>query len=327
MTAAIQTQEWLHFINQEYLSTFILEGGSAIKFAVPLEGSLHDDLFDGLAEISLRSGYLVAKINAAETKVNAVDEIFFRTAHQVPWRVLIHKIIAKLAAESAYSWTDAGDGPIYQRLAEHNRVDPQLLLLDLKKSIGDNVLKRRNLSRDFRVAMTHLCIAELSGGQDGSATTDTLIGWLTGQNRALSAVKPYQIFRKINRHTARYFFESMLHWIRLAGFPGTVIVLDAQRVMLPKNPHDQNLFYSKAAVLDTYEVLRQFIDSTDQLEGCLIAVVPDISFLEDDIRGIGSYEALKFRVFDEIRDKRLVNPMASLARISATTEEGGRNGN
>ena len=327
MTAAIGPREWLHFIDQEYLSTFLLDGGSAIKFAVPLDDSLRQDLFDGLAGISLRSGYLVVKINASETKVNMIDEIFFRTAQQMPWRILIHKIIAKLAAELGYSWIDGEEGPIYQRLADHNQVDPQLLLLDLKKSIGENVFKKRNLARDFRVAMTHLCLAELSGGQDGSATTSIVTRWLTGQNKAVSAVKPYQIFRKINRHTARYFFESMIHWIRFAGYPGTVILVDAQRVMLPKNPHDQNLFYSKAAVLDTYEVLRQFIDSADQLEGCLITVIPDIRFLEDDSRGISAYEALKFRIVDEIRDKSLVNPMASLARISDTAQGGSRNAN
>ena len=119
----------------------------------------------------------------------------------------------------------------------------------------------------------------------------------------------------------------MLHWIRFAGYAGTVILLDSQRITLPKNPHDQHLFYSKAAVLDTYEILRQFIDSSDQLEGCLVAVVPDITFLEDESRGLSSYEALKFRVFDEIRDKRFVNPMAAMARISAAAHGGGGNGN
>lgn len=327
MTATIRPREWLHFVNQEYLSTFILDGGSAIKFAVPLDDSLRHDLFDGLANLSRLSGYLVVAISASDTKVHMIDEIFFRTAQQVPWRALSRKIIASLAAESGYSWIDDDDGPLYQRLAGHNGVDPQLLLLDLKKAIGDKIFRKRNLSKDFRVAMTHLCIAELSGGQDGAATTSKLMDWLTGFNKAVSAVKPYQIYRKINRQTARYFFESMIHWIRFAGYPGTVILLDAQRVMLPKNPHDLSLYYSKAAVLDLYEVLRQFIDSAEQLEGCLIAVIPDITFLEDQSRGISAYEALKFRVFDEIRDRTLVNPMASLARISAPTEGDGGNGN
>ena len=326
MIASIQAQRWIDFIDREYLSAFIVEGGSALKFAVPLDDVLRPDIWDGLCDIGARTGFLVAKIDASETKVNLVDEIFFRTAQQVPWQLLCRKVIAKLAADSGYAWIDHGDGPLYQTLAAHNQVDPQLLLLDLKKSIGDKIFKKSNLSRDFRFAMTYLCIAELSGPQEGSAAASALTDWLTGKNKAISAVKPYQIFRKINRNTARYFFESMIHWIRFAGYPGTLILLDAQRVMLPKNPRDQKPFYSKAAVLDTYEILRQFIDSGDRLEGCLMTVVPDRAFLEDTSRGIGAYEALKFRVFDEIRDKRLVNPMASLARISTAPQRDGSNG-
>jgi hypothetical protein len=320
MTAAIQPAEWLHFIGKEYLTSFIRDGGSAIKFAVPIDEALRSDLFGGLAGIGDQAGYLVVKINAAETKVHMIDEIFFRTAEQIPWQILTRKVLATLAAESGYSWVEGEDDPLYRHLADKNQVDSQVLLLDMKRALGSKVLKRHNLSKDFRVAMTHLCIAELSGGQDGATTIKVLTEWLTGRNKAVSAVKPFQIFRKINRASARYFFESLLHWARFAGYPGIMILLDARRVMLARNPHDSNVYYSKAAVLDTYEVLRQFIDGADQLEGCFITVVPDSAFLEDHTRGIAAYEALKFRVFDEIRDKHLVNPMASLSRISATVE-------
>lgn len=316
MSAVIQPAEWLRFIEQEYFGSFIRDGGCAIKFAVPLDDALRPELFDGLASSAGQAGYLVVRIDAAQTRVHLVDEIFFRTAEQVPWHIVSQKVIARLAAESGYSWVDDTGAPLYRCLAEANQVDPQMLLLDLKKAIGNKVLNQHNLSRDFRVAMTHLCIAELSGGQDGATTMKVLTEWLTGHNKAVSAVKPYEIIRKINRTTARYFFESMVHWVRLAGYPGMVILVDAQRVMLARNPHDEGQFYSKAAVLDTYEVLRQFIDSADRLEGCFMAVVPDVAFLEDHSRGISAYEALKFRVFDEIRDRNLVNPMASLARIS-----------
>jgi hypothetical protein len=318
--ASIQPADWLRFIEQEYLAGFIRDGGSVVKFAVPLDGRLRPELFSGLAGIGQRGGYLVVGISAADTKVHMIDEIFFRVAQQVPWHELSQRVIAGLAAEAGYSWVDPADGPLYHRLAEENQVDPQMLLLDLKKAISTKVFKPPNLSREFRVAMTHLSIAELSGGQEGATTIEVLTDWLTGRNKALSAVKPYQIFRKINRATARYCFESMAHWVRLAGYAGMVILLDAERVMLAQNPHDQSIFYSKAAVLDAYEVLRQFIDGADRLEGCFLAVIPDAAFLEDMGRGIGAYQALKYRVFDEVRDRALVNPMASLARISATTE-------
>ena len=160
MTASIQPAEWLRFIEQEYLTTFIRDGGSAIKFAVPLDDALRPDLFSGLAAISNKAGYLVVTISAAETRIHMIDEIFFRTAEQVPWHILSERVIAKLAAESGYSWVDNVDGPLYRRLADENQVDSQMLLLDLKQAIGNKVFKQRNLSRDFRVAMTHLCLAE-----------------------------------------------------------------------------------------------------------------------------------------------------------------------
>jgi P-loop Domain of unknown function (DUF2791) len=329
MSATIQTIEWLRFAEQEYLTTFIRDGGCAIKFAVPLNDTLRPDLFTGLSRIAEKNGYLFVKVSAAETRTHLVEEIFFRAAEQVPWSVVSLKVVEALAAEAGYAWVavaDAGE-PLYRRLADRNQVDPQLLLLDLKKAISNKVFRQHRFSRDFRVAMTHLCIAELSGGPDGANTVTVLTDWLTGRNKAVSAVKPLQIFRKISRSTARYFFESLTHWLRLAGYPGLVMLLDAQRIILARNPHDGNVFYSKAAVLDAYEVLRQFIDTADRLQACFFVIVPDRTFLEDLGRGISAYEALKFRVFDEIRDRNLVNPMASLARIQESEICGNDSGN
>lgn len=317
MTASITPSQWLSFIDREYLGSFVRDGGCAIKFAVPLDEACRPELFDGLTRLAGQAGYSVAKISAAETRIHMADEIFFRTAEQVPWQALSRRFLAKLAADSGYEWTDDAEGPLYIRLAERNQVDPQMLLLDLKKAIGTTVLKERKLSRDFRFAMTHLCTAELTGGEDGATTVRILTDWLTGRNKAVSAVKPYQIFRKIHRTTARFFFQSMVHWLRVTAYPGIVILLDAQRVTLARDPDELGLFYSKAAVMDAYEVLRQFIDAADNLEGFFMVAVPDVGFLEDHGRGVSAYEALKFRIFDEIHDRNLVNPMASLARIAA----------
>ncbi|HLK65968.1 MAG TPA: BREX system ATP-binding domain-containing protein [Bryobacteraceae bacterium] len=319
MTASIRPAEWIRLIEQEYLAGYVRDGGSAVKFAVPQDENLRNELFRGLDEVGRLGGYLVAGINAADTKVHMIDEIFFRVAQQVPWRELSLKMLVSLAAESGYSWVREGEGPLYRRLAEANGVDPQMLLLDLKKAIWSKVVQRPSLSNDFRTAMNHLCLAELLGGQEGATTTATLLDWMMGRNRAVGAVKPYLIFRKINRATARYYFESMAHWVRLAGYAGMLIVIDMQRVMLAQNPRDESIFYGKSAVMDAYEVLREFIDRADRLEGCLITVVPETTFLEEHTRGLLSYTALHHRVFDEVRDRSLVNPMAALARIAAAT--------
>jgi hypothetical protein len=113
-------------------------------------------------------------------------------------------------------------------------------------------------------------------------------------------------------------FESLLNWLRFLGYTGLLALLDISRVTTHPNPRDGNLYYSRSALLDAYEVLRQFIDSTGKMQGCLILVSPEMAFVDQETfgRGFGAYEALKFRIMDEVRDRELVNPMSSLVPIS-----------
>ncbi|MGD0498405.1 MAG: BREX system ATP-binding domain-containing protein [Bryobacteraceae bacterium] len=329
MTAFIQPDEWLRVVEDEYLSSYICNGGSTAKFAIAFDQHVARCIREGLAEIGDRLGYAVVRISASDTKIHMMDEIFFRTAEQLPWQDLSRRVIRDLATRAGYAWPDGSahdtDAPLSERIASQNKVDSQMLLLDLKKQIANRVFKERKLAKDFRVAMTHLCLAELAGGSDGALTVRVLTDWLTGRNRTVGVVKPFQIFRKINRGTARYFFESMVHWVRLAGHPGVLLLMDTARLMLPRDPQDRGLYYTKAAVLDAYEVLREFIDGADRVSGYFLVVLPSAAFLEDHSRGLSAYEALKFRVFDEVRDKRLVNPMGSLVRIA--TGQGGERAN
>ncbi|MHB1126399.1 MAG: BREX system ATP-binding domain-containing protein [Bacillota bacterium] len=322
MTTSMQTQKWLQFIQREYLDSFVKEGGSAVKFAVPLVEQVRPVLAEGISQCAEERGYLVARVRADDTKVHMVDHIFFKVADQVPWQHLCQKVIVKLAVQQGYAAPSDGDGPLIFRIANENRIGPDMVRMELRRALEKQVSKHPKFSRDFRVAMTYLCLAELSGGEDGANTIQVLTDWLTGRNKAVGAVKPYRIFSQINRTNARYLFESLLRWVRFAGYPGMLIVLDTARLTLARNPRDEKLYYSKAAVLDAYEVLRQFIDGTDRLKGCFIVVIPDAAFLEENSSGrdIGAYQALKLRVIDEIRDRHLVNPLVSLVRLSSSNE-------
>ena len=318
--------DWLNVIRQEYLETFVRDGGSAVKIAVPRDAQARDAAADGLVRSGQELGFLVVQVSAADTRVHMMDRLFFQIADQIPWRQLSRKVVAKLASDKKYATPEDGDGSLLDRLVEANNLDAGFLLFELRPAIRDRVAKNRRLSRDFRMAMTQLCLAELSGGDDGERRIQAITEWLDGSNNRVSAVRHYGIFNRITRTNARYLFESTLHWLRFAGTPGLLLMLDTARLTVARNPRDGKQYYTKAALLDAYEVLRQFIDATDRLHGCLIVVVSDAEFLADDqsprSRGIGAYEALKFRVIDEVRDRRLANPMASLVRLSSIAQAG-----
>jgi len=319
MNNSLPYLDWVEIVKNEYLDNFIKDGGSAIKFAVPLGEDIRPLLFERISGVARDLGYLAVEVDAKETKVHMMHEVFFRIAEQIDWESLSHQVISNFAKELDYNLPQQDDGrPMLERISEESGIDIQLLRSQFNRQLSERVFRHRGLAKDFRVAMVQLCISILSGGPDGANAVQALTDWLTGKNRRISAVKPFMIFNPITRTNARYMFESLLNWIYFVGHTGLVLLMDTSRITVSRNPRDGFFFYTRPSVLDSYEVLRQFIDSVDKLRGCLILVSPDIDFLSEEIkgRGFGAYDALRFRVVDEIRDRQIVNPLSSLVRVS-----------
>ena len=320
MTLSMSSSNWLDFVESEYLASYIKDGGSAIKFAVPLEDGIAATLSDGINERATQLGYVIAHVDSGLTRVHMVEQLFFSVAEQIPWRETVQRVVGRLAEAEGYAPPAPGDEPLFRRLAAANGIDADFLLMELRRKVAAHVFPHKGLAKDFRVAMSQLALAELGGAQEATMAYSLLTDWLCGRNRAVSAVKSFQIFARITRANARCLFESLLVWLAFAGYAGLALTIDISRISVVRNPKDERLHYTKAGVLDAYELLRQFIDGTDRLGNCLIVVVPHSDFLDEDIlgRGIGAYAALKFRVYDEVRDRSLVNPMASLVRLTGT---------
>lgn len=320
MSAAIGTEAWLGFIQHDYLEEFISAGGSSIKFVVPLS---EDERQFAKSELVVRAqelGFLTCTVSADETRVHMVDKLYFRVAEQIPWSELCELVLARLAREAKY--TNAampGEAPFSVRLSEANEVEATMVGMQMRSWIANEVLKNHTLLRDFRVAVSQLCLAHLFGGPQGGTMAAAVEDWLTGQNQSVSSVKPYSIYNKITRANARLMLESLLKWVQYAEKPGTILMLDIERLAIARRTDDGLPFYTKAQLLDAYEVLRQFIDGTERLRGCLLVVFPAIEFLdiEPSSRGMGAYDALKFRVYDEVHDQRLANPMSALVRLAS----------
>ncbi len=321
MTLPIDKDVWLRAITTEYLDTFIPMGGAAIKFGVPTDGAAPETVLDSLEALGDQLGFFTARVRADETRLHMIDQVYFKIASQVPWMQLTGIVLNKLAVDAGYRAVVAGDSPFFERLAQANAVEPRLVLMELRNKLNDRVFTQKRLSKDFRVAMTQLCLSQISGGPAGFKTAEVLLDWLTGRNTLISPVKPYYIFSRITRANARHMLESLFYWIQFAGAQGSIVTFDISRLSVAKNPRDERVYYSKAALLDAYEVFRQFIDAIDRMRGCLLVAAPDVSFLDEaDMRGISAYTALKARIFDEVRDRKLSNPMAALVRLQSSRD-------
>lgn len=320
MSAVIAPADWVGFIQRDYLADFIAIGGASIKFAVPLEESERARAMSDLAASARNLDYVVCNVSASDTRIQLVDQFYFRVAAQIPWRASCESVLARFAREAGYpNPAQPGEDGFGERLASANGVDAAVVGMELRGAIAQKILQRHWLLRDFRVAVTQLCLAHLMGGPQGESMRTAVEAWLTGEHQLVTAVKPYSIHNRITRANARLMFESLTQWVRYAERPGIVIVLDAARLSAARRLDDGSPFYTKAQLLDAYEMLRQFIDGAARLDGCLLVVFASPEFLDTEpaSRGLGAYDALKFRIYDEVHDQRLANPMSALVRLSS----------
>ncbi len=314
MPKAYSPDEWLDVVEREYLSGFIPDGGATIKFVVSSEG-LRRRLIEDATYRCERLGYLALEVDAATTRFHMPQDIFLNLSAQISWPSLARRMVLRLAEKNGFK-TEGIDADsveaVYEAVADANDVEIRTVLRDLMHGIEQAVGKNRDMLRDFREAMRHLCRAERVDD------SHPIVGWLGGAR--VSSVRDFGIYTRIDRTTARYFIESTLIWIQQVGFSGTVLVLDNSRVTEVDRPKDGSQYYTKARAMDHYEVLREFVDDADRLVSTFMLVAAEEAFADDSgsrrSKGYGIYEALKTRLMLDIRDKTLANPVASLVRLS-----------
>lgn len=316
----IRADEYVAFLRREYLGDFVRGGGAAVKFAVPLDSQSADELRALLLAAAREEGYEIASVDAAAVRVQMIDRVFHEVARQIDWDAGARTFVCRAIEDLGFQSTD-GDLSL-EKVAALNAYDPRELRLELNRRLQDEILRDYELAQEFRIAMMRLCQAQIDASDPVQADREAVLAWLRGELRLIGSLKQVAIFQKIARHNARDMLLSLARWLARSGRSGLLLDLDVRRCALPKRPPDDaSVFYTKAAALDVYELLRQLIDATDELASCLVFVTVAPESLTDPTRGIEhAYHALKLRIWDEVRDRRRTNPFAALVRVSKDAE-------
>jgi hypothetical protein len=315
----IRPADWIEVVRHEYLHDFIRPGGAAVKVVVPVEGSDRGAVIEGLRALAAEENFAFASLDAVTTKLHLIDRLFHAVAAQIEWRNLAHCFVRRLLTEEGYSLPAEGARLDLAKIAQLNERDEKLLGQEIRTLLERNLFRDYKMCQEFRFAVIELCREVL--GQ-GSLQEGVVEEWLRGELRLIGAMKPCLIFQKIARHNARHMLLSLAHWLRLAGKSGLILVLDISRYTVDRRPKepDGTLYYSRPAMFDAYEVIRQLIDGTDDAESCFVVVLSTPDFLSHERRGINVYDALRFRVRDEVYDRRRPNPLSTLIRVSEAAE-------
>ena len=313
----IATARWIEAFTSEYLDEFVPDGGATVKFLVG-DANERRATAEGLAAEGAARDYLVAAVDGATVRLHLVDQLFFAVAKQIDWLGLADTVRGRVVGESGYALPEGN--PTFAAIAQETGIASQEVRNEIQKSFSNTVFRDYRMTQEFRLAMMRLCLDPMSNPYQGDGgLSDLVVDWLRGDVRLVSALKPALIYQKIARHNARDMFVSLSHWVRLAGHAGIIITIDISaylvrtRALVPAGV----AYYSRAATMDLYEALREFVDSIDELDGAAIIVLAAPEFLSDDDRGLRMYRALEARVAEEVRDRVRDNPVAGLVRLGA----------
>jgi P-loop Domain of unknown function (DUF2791) len=318
----LKADEYAGFLAREYLASYLPAGGAAVKVAVVGEGGAGDRLEAALAAATAETRSLHVPISAESTRVHMVDQIFLAISRAVDWKAVAAAYVRAAYEEAAFPVPDGAELTV-TAVARRHDVDSRELYRSVRRLLERSLLGDPAIAPEMGRAMLRLAQAELGGGDIDAAERDAVMGWLHGELKSITALRSALIYTRIGRHNARAMLVSTAALLLASGFRGLVVQLDLSRLAEGRRPPAElrtGVYYSKAAVLDAYEVLRQFIDATDELRGVLILAVAPPELMTDETRGLPAYSALHLRVADEVRDRRRANPFAALVRLEVRLE-------
>jgi hypothetical protein len=309
------------FLSEEYLGSYLPAGGGSVKLVVAGDTDVADRFETSLRAEAGRRDVVTVSVSAETMKAHMIDQVFFAVSREVDW-----DRIADALVHAAYDDIDIPATPgrlQVAQVAEDHDLDARELYRSVRRRLEQTLLSDSQLPRELRRALLRLAQARLGSADVAPEEARLVLDWLHGERVGLRELRATMIPSRIGRHNARTMLTSVGRLLLRAGHRGLVVHLDLARMAVarrPPVPERDGLYYSTAAVLDAYELLRQLVDATDDLVGMLVVAVVPPELMRDERRGLPAYAALQLRVADEVRDRRRANPFASLARLEVQLE-------
>ena len=114
----VTAETWLDLIDREYLHQFISGGGSAVKF-VEADAEELDEIQARLVALAEQHGLAPCRINASETRLHMIQDIFFAISRSLDWSAMAQAFVEALVTEHRLGWPRPGGGATFQDLAAY----------------------------------------------------------------------------------------------------------------------------------------------------------------------------------------------------------------
>lgn len=290
--------------------------------------------------------------------LHQIQKLFFLVARSIDWVGLTSQQILRELENRGITMPSGTICADIDAVAEHNGKTRGELEQDYHSLTRDLWVKDYGMGLNLRLALAALGAAQVNERRVSPTTEEVLLGWLTGKlpPGGSAQLKKINIYETISRQNAKTMLQSLSHWLPSTNERGLCLVFDFrpyERVKLTKKEIDGQMrlaledsyaehrglspervaqlvnvadepdsnYYTKAAYMQTIELLRHLIDDIERFRSTLIVVLTNREYYDDKpegaskLRRYSDYGALQTRIGLEVRDARRQNPSASLVHL------------
>lgn len=309
------------FLRKHYLQTYLREGGSKIKFISGRTGSGKTHLAQCLLDDAEAEGYLTVSFSAREVWLHDFREVYLEILRQCDIERVLAGCAAQIVREMGFDPAAIGEGKtLLDYLAEQGEGDA-LSRGEIRSALRRYFTRNPLLDNGFAA-----CCSLLTGDLLGHpvlepASRALLLSYLNGDKTVkLSQLRLLGFSpARVTRHNARHLLRSLAEAVRLAGYAGLVVAIDDLDVLVDHSS-ESPIRYTRLRRDDTYESIRQLIDDIDSMRYLLFLFCFDRELLDDESRGVRSYQALWLRIQNEVVSRRF-NRFADIIDLDRYADE------
>lgn len=305
-------KDWIEDFKEYYLYNFVGKGyGGKVKFVVGPKGCGKTHSVRLLEDYAREIGYETCYISINKLNKKMIDMMSFykEILSKINKEKIIEGICKKVGADLDYADKYEGDGQILSIMLNYGEgYSRDGVKREIRKSIG-SIVKKLDALPSFVTFCFQACKARMI--DDDNEILQILLNWLSGDVLNFKEKQQIAIFDKLQTQNSRVWFNSFLKLLNLAGIRGLFVVIDDLESIVNKGV-DNNGSYTTNNLKDLYELIRQFVDDTEHMNNFVVFFVGRNELLENEKRGLKSYEALRMRIQTGIVQKNFFNSYADM---------------
>ncbi|MGV0023804.1 BREX system ATP-binding domain-containing protein [Phormidesmis priestleyi] len=299
---------WLNHLRDHYLANYIADGGSKVKVLVGGTGTGKTHLLRCVLQDAQTIGYQTVYLSAREYRLNDLTGFYRAIVQQLDKEQLVSGLCQLVIKKLGYGQYDDRDN-ILSILIEDQGLTRDLAVHEIRRAIG-MTLRDVDFGSSFRAFAHHVISNRLVNGNEDSIRVG--LRWLAGEKLERHQKQATLLYERLQKSNARYWLNSLIRLLHLAGMTGLVVAIDDLEVMTERHPETRRFKYTANAIKDTCELFRQIIDDVELLDHFLLLLAGRREMIDDDRRGFKSYEALWMRLQTGLLPIDRFNPLADI---------------